>query len=54
MLSYGAITVILSYLDPLETLQLQLMNRFMYKVGVPRVQQKVKLVEKYLFFAVGS
>lgn len=41
--SYGAMTVLLSYLTQMQGLFLQSLNKFSYNIGVGRVQLKIQL-----------
>ena len=41
--SYGATCTILSFLSQIEATELQRLNRFMYKTGLPRAQTRVRL-----------
>ena len=44
MKSYGATTIILSYLTRIEQTHLQALNQFMYNIGVSRVQRRLQKV----------
>ena len=48
--SYGAMLEILLYLRPMRVLLFQALNRFMYRVGVPRCSYPTKLsLNDYIF-----
>ena len=48
--SFGAFTHLASLLEPVEFLQLQAVNRFLYDAGVSRVQMKWLLANNLHFF----
>lgn len=41
--SFGAMTVTMSFLEDVDQTKLQLVNKFMYDVGVSRVQTRIHL-----------
>jgi len=48
--SFGATTTIFSFLEPLEVIQLQGVDKWMYTVAVSRVQNRYSFAKK-LYFA---
>ena len=49
--SYGAVTEILAFIEPIEVLTLQALNQLMYQRNIARVQIVLKLYSKrYLYF----
>ena len=47
--SFGAIMEIILFLQPLQVVFLQALNRFMYRSGVSRCQMKIKLPMPIIF-----
>ena len=47
--SYGAMTTILSYLDPSCQTSLQALDKWMYKTAVSRVQRSIQLSKFHWF-----
>ena len=47
--SYGAVFEILLYFTPMEVVSMQILNRFMYRVGVSRCQMTIKFPVPFLF-----
>ena len=47
--SYGAMMGVLQFLVPLEALFLQALDKFMYRMGVPRSQMILKFADEMLF-----
>ena len=52
--SYGATTVIMSFLTVLEKLSLQACDKWMYDKGVSRVQTRLNFRKDRLFFCGGK
>lgn len=50
MKSYGAMTVTLQFLDPLEQLKMQVLSKYWYKVAISRVQTAYRRVKKEVFY----
>ena len=49
--NYGAVDILLSYMEPLEAIQLQGLNKWMYNPGIGRSQVKWELKQRFFFFS---
>ena len=47
--SYGGMTVLLSFLNTLEQLKLQALNKWAYTVAISRVQVTINLATQHFF-----
>ena len=47
--NYGAMTMVMGYLPPIEQLKLHGLNKWWYRTGVGRVQMSIEL-KKFFFF----
>ena len=47
--SFGAIDCISSYFEPIDFLKLQIINKWLYNIGIGRVQTRFKKLKTYYF-----
>ena len=48
--SYGVRTILFSYLGQLEVILFQRVNRYMYEIGVPRIQTRIVFPQQCKYF----
>ena len=49
--NYGAVDILLSYMEPVEAIQLQGLNKWMYNPGIGRSQVKWEFKQRFFFFS---
>ena len=54
LVSYGATTTIFSFFEPVETIQFQALNKWLYKTAVARVQTQLKLPRPKIYLTNGT
>ena len=48
--SFGAMTVTLEFLEPIEQLKMQVLSTYWYNIAVSRVQTRCKLEKRVFYF----